>query len=111
MSRRHGRHDDLGARLLPALRAGAARRPGFAPIPAPIVAAALAVAYPGLNGVYLTFLSEGDPAAALDRISSTLFLSAGAGLYGLVGLPNPPHASYRVSAGGYRRCPGDSRLA
>ena len=49
------------------------------------IAAALAVAYPDLNGVYQAFLNEGDPAAAIEQVLPTVWLTAaGAGLYGLI---------------------------
>jgi tetratricopeptide (TPR) repeat protein len=49
----------------------------------PLVAALL-VTFPNLNGVYLAFLNEDDPAAALDRAISIVWLcAAGAGFYGL----------------------------
>ncbi len=49
----------------------------------PIVAALL-LTFPGLNDVYLAFLNEGDPNAALKRVISTVWLcGAVAGLYGL----------------------------
>ena len=49
------------------------------------IAAALFVTFPGLNRVYLEFLNDGSPAAALDQAVPTVWLSAaGAGLYGLL---------------------------
>jgi len=48
------------------------------------IAFALYVAFPGLNGVYLAFLSGDNPAAALESVLPTVWLTAaGAGLYGL----------------------------
>lgn len=48
------------------------------------VSAALLVSLSDLNGVYLAFLSEGDPAVALGRVVSIIWwTSAAAGLYGL----------------------------
>ncbi|CAN5807237.1 hypothetical protein BH23ACT11_BH23ACT11_01050 [soil metagenome] len=50
----------------------------------PIVAA-LFVAFPGLNQVYLEFLNEGSPAAAVREVVPTVWLTAiGAGVYGLL---------------------------
>jgi hypothetical protein len=49
------------------------------------LAAALVVAFPALNGVYLEFLDGAEPAAALERVLPTVWLcAAGAGLYGLL---------------------------
>lgn len=49
------------------------------------IAAALFVTFPGLNRVYLEFLNDGSPVAALDQAVPTVWLSAaGAGLYGLL---------------------------
>jgi len=49
------------------------------------VAAAVAVAFPALNGVYLEFLEGGRPAAALDRAFLISWATAaGTGLYGLL---------------------------
>ncbi len=48
----------------------------------PIVAS-LVVTFPNLNDVYLAFLNDGNPAAALDRVAPiVLQCAAGAGLYG-----------------------------
>lgn len=49
------------------------------------IAIALFVTFPGLNRVYLEFLNDGSPAAALDQVVPTVWLSAaGAGIYGLL---------------------------
>jgi hypothetical protein len=51
---------------------------------APVVAA-LFIAFPGLNNVYLEFLNGGSPDKALDLAVQTVWTTAtGAGLYGLV---------------------------
>ena len=51
---------------------------------APIVASLL-ITFPELNRVYLEFLNEGSPSAALDQVIPTMWLTAaGAGLYGLL---------------------------
>jgi len=69
---------------------------------APVVAA-LALTFPGLNDVYLSFINEGDPTAALDRVVPTVWLTAaGAGLYGLLwGIADrrwrPPIGAVRVA--------------
>jgi O-antigen ligase len=69
------------------------------------VAVALIVTFPSLNDVYLAFLNEGDPAAALDRVVPIVSLcAAGAGLYGLAwGLADrwwrPPVGFARVAGG------------
>ncbi len=50
----------------------------------PIVAA-LYVAFPGLNQVYLEFLNDGSPAAAIrEAVPLACLTAAGAGLYGLL---------------------------
>jgi uncharacterized membrane protein (UPF0127 family) len=47
------------------------------------VAAAVLVAFPGLNEVYLAFLNGGNPAAAVQDVSATVWLTAAAvGVYG-----------------------------
>jgi O-Antigen ligase/Tetratricopeptide repeat len=49
------------------------------------ITAALLVVFPDLNGVYLAFLNQGDPAAVLDRVVPAVWVAAaGAGLYGLL---------------------------
>lgn len=49
------------------------------------IAVALFVTFPGLNQVYLEFLNEGSPEAAIREIVPTIWLAAlGAGVYGLV---------------------------
>ncbi|MGB3681958.1 MAG: O-antigen ligase family protein [Rubrobacteraceae bacterium] len=49
------------------------------------IAAALFVTFPGLNQVYLEFLNEGSPAAAVGEVVPTVWLTAaGAGIYGLL---------------------------
>ena len=49
------------------------------------IAAALFVAFPGLNQVYLEFLNEGSPAAAIREAVPAVWLTAlGAGIYGLL---------------------------
>jgi tetratricopeptide (TPR) repeat protein len=69
------------------------------------VVVTLLVTFPGLNGVYLAFLNDGDPTAALDRAIPTVWLcAAGAGFYGLVwGLLDrwwrPPVGVVRVAGG------------
>jgi hypothetical protein len=69
------------------------------------VVAALLVTFPSLNEVYVTFLNEGDRAAAINRATLGIWLcAAGAGLYGLSwGLVDrwwrPPAAVTRVAGG------------
>ena len=66
------------------------------------VAVTLLVTFPSLNAVYVAFVNEGDPAAALNRVIPIVYLcAAGAGLYGLSwGLIDrrwsPPVAAVRV---------------
>ncbi len=67
------------------------------------IAAALFIAFPGLNQVYLEFLNEGSPAAALREVVPTVWLTAaGAGVYGLLWslvdwLWRPPVAAVRTA--------------
>jgi len=67
------------------------------------IATALFVAFPGLNQVYLEFLNEGSPAAAVREVVPTIWLTAiGAGVYGLLwGLVDwlwrPPVAVARIA--------------
>ena len=69
------------------------------------VAAALYFAFPGLNEVYLAFLSDGDAAAALRRVVPTVWITAAlAGLYGLLwgladNLLEPPAWAVRATGG------------
>lgn len=69
------------------------------------LAVALFVAFPGLNGVYVTLSEGGDAAAALREVLPIVWLgAAGAGLYGLVwGLVDarwrPRDRSVRVAGG------------
>ena len=49
------------------------------------IAAALFVAFPGLNQVYLEFLNEGSPETAVREVIPTIWLTAaGAGAYGIL---------------------------
>lgn len=49
------------------------------------VAIALLVTFPGLNGIYLEFLEDGSPAAAIEQaVPAVWAAAAGAGLYGLL---------------------------
>jgi tetratricopeptide (TPR) repeat protein len=70
---------------------------------APVVAA-VALAFPGLNGVYEAF-AGGAPAAAIEEVLPTVWLTAaGAGLYGLLwglvdGRWNPPSGLTRAVGG------------
>jgi O-Antigen ligase len=73
------------------------------------IAAALLVAFPDLNGVYLAFLNQGDPAAVLDRVVPTVWFAAtGAGLYGLLwGLIDQRwRPSVDTRTRGWQRCAG-----
>ena len=70
----------------------------------PIVGALL-LTFPGLNGVYLAFLGQGSPAAAIERVLPTVWLTAaGSGAYGLLwGLIDrrwrPPSVVTRAAGG------------
>jgi len=51
---------------------------------APVITALILI-FPGLNEVYLAFLNEGDPSAALEQVTLTVWLiAAGVGLYGVL---------------------------
>lgn len=74
------------------------------------VAAALFVAFPGLNEVYLASAGGGSPAAALESVLPTIWLTAaGAGFYGLLwglvdGRWRPSVGLFRVAGGGTLAC-------